>query len=84
VGKNPSGIGYVGLAYMKASGIKVVTIEGAAPSQASVRKKAYPYARPTFYYTNGDATGEAKAFIDFTLSPKGQAICNQVGFVPVK
>src|SRR5450631_694700 len=33
VGKNPNGVGYVGLAYMKASGIKVLTIEGAAPTQ---------------------------------------------------
>ena len=29
VGKNPNGIGYVGLAYMKAGGIKVMPIDGA-------------------------------------------------------
>lgn len=84
VGKNPDGIGYVGLAYMKASGIKVLTIEGAAPSQEAVRNKSWPYARPTFYYTNGDATGLAKDFIDFTLSSDGQKIVNNVGFVAVK
>ena len=84
VGKNPSGIGYVGLAYMKATGIKVVTIDGVAPSVATVRSKAFPYSRPTFYYTNGDPAGEAKGFVDFTLSAKGQAIATQVGFVPVK
>src|SRR5438132_5971751 len=32
VGKNPNGIGYVGLAYVKAKGIKVVSIDGAMPS----------------------------------------------------
>src|SRR6476659_9737662 len=32
VGKNPSGIGYVGLAYSKAIGVKVVPIDGASPS----------------------------------------------------
>ena len=84
VGKNPDGIGYVGLAYMKASGIKVLTIDGAAPSQEAVRNKSWPYARPTFYYTNGEATGLAKDFIDFTLSPDGQKIVNNVGFVGVK
>ena len=84
VGKNPSGVGYVGLAYMKAAGIKVVTVDGVAPSVATVRSKEFPYSRPTFYYTNGDPTGEAKAFVDFTLSPKGQAIVGQVGFAPVK
>src|SRR5213596_4276443 len=36
VGKNPNGVGYVGLAYVKASGIKVVAIDGATPSKESV------------------------------------------------
>ena len=84
VGKNPSGIGYVGLAYMKAAGIKVVTTDGVMPTQATVRNKTWPYSRPTFYYTNGEPSGDTKAFVDFTLSAKGQAIVNQVGFVPIK
>jgi len=84
VAKNPNGIGYVGLAYMKAGGLKVVPIDGVMPSAATVRSKAFPYSRPTFYYTNGDASGETKAFIDFTLGSKGQAIVSQIGFVPVK
>src|SRR5437763_6214734 len=84
VGKNPNGAGYVGLAYAKASGIKVVAIDGAMPSKESVLGKAYPYARPTFYYTNGEPTGVAKEFVDFTISDAGQKIVEQVGFVPIK
>lgn len=84
VGKNPNGVGYVGLAYTKASGIKVVAIDGATPSKESVLGKAYPYARPTFYYTNGEPTGVAKQFVDFTVSDAGQKIVEQVGFVPIK
>ena len=84
VGKNPAGIGYVGMAYTKAGGIKVVSIDGATPSVRSVQDHSYPYWRPTFYYTNGEPTGIAKAFLDFTLSAGGQKIVNQVGFVPIK
>lgn len=84
VGKNANGIGYVGLAYDKAPGIKVASIDGASPSVKSVQAKTYPYARPTFYYTNGEPGGAAKEFVDFTLSPSGQKIVLQVGFVPVK
>src|SRR5438552_8906393 len=84
VGKNPNGCGYVGLAYMKATGIKVVPIEGQMPSQKAVIDKSWPYARPTFYYTNGEPTGVARQFVDFTLSPTGQKIVDQVGFVPIK
>jgi phosphate transport system substrate-binding protein len=84
VGKNANGVGYVGLAYTKASGIKVVSIDGAVPSKESVLGKSYPYARPTFYYTNGDPSGLAKDFVDFTVGPAGQKIVEQVGFVPIK
>jgi phosphate transport system substrate-binding protein len=84
VGKNPNGVGYIGLAYTKASGIKVVPIDGASPSKESVLAKSYPYARPTFFYTNGEPTGVVKEFIDFTVGPEGQKIVEQVGFVPLK
>jgi phosphate transport system substrate-binding protein len=50
----------------------------------SVQDHSYPYWRPTFYYTNGEAGGLAKQFVDFTLSSSGQKIVAQVGFVPVK
>src|SRR5947207_505716 len=83
VGKNANGVGYVGLAYTKASGIKVIAIDGALPSVQSVHAKSYPYARPTFYYTNGEPTGLAKKFLDFTISAAGQKIAAQLGFVPI-
>ena len=83
VGKNANGIGYVGLAYIKAAGLKVVPIDGALPSVQSVHAKTYPYARPTFYYTNGQPGGVAKEFLDFTIGPAGQKIVQQAGFVPI-
>jgi phosphate transport system substrate-binding protein len=84
VAKNPNGIGYVGLAYIKAPGVKVVTVDKVMPSDEGIRSKAYPYSRPTFYYTNGEAQGVAKNFVDFTLSPEGQQTAKDVGFVAVK
>ncbi len=84
VGKNPIGVGYVGMAYTKAGGVKVVSIDGTSPSIKSVQDHSYAYWRPTFYYTNGEPGGVAKEFLDFTLSSAGQKIVAQVGFVPVK
>ena len=84
VAKNASGIGYVGLAYIHAEGVKVVPIDGVVPTKETVLSKKYPYARPTFYYTNGEATGEAAKFIDFTLSDVGQKIAEKVGFVSIR
>ncbi len=74
VAKNPAGIGYVGLAYIREAGIKVLSVDGVMPSKETVLTKKYAFARPTFFYTNGEATGEAKKFIDFTLSDEGKKI----------
>src|SRR6266404_2712045 len=84
VGKNKNGVGYVGMAYTKASGVKVASIDGATPSVKSVQDHSYPYWRPTFYYTNGEPNGLAKQFLDYTVGPAGQKIVAQVGFVPIK
>jgi|UniRef100_UPI0040490883 phosphate transport system substrate-binding protein len=84
VAKNPNGIGYVGMAYISDPGIKAVGINGSHPSKETVLSKAYPYARPTFYYTNGEPVGEAAKFIEFTLSDEGQKIVEKVGFVAIR
>lgn len=84
VANNANGIGYVGLAYLKEPGIHVVSIDGHTPTKEEVLSKKYPYARPTFYYTNGEPAGEAGKFVEFTLSAEGQAIAEKIGFIPVK
>ena len=84
VGKNVNGIGYVGVAYIHAPGLKVIPIDGATPTKEAVLSKKYPYARPNFYYTNGEPSGEAAKFIAFTLGESGQKIVEKVGFIPVK
>lgn len=88
VGKNPSGIGYVGIAYIHAPGVKVVGIVTTAgklvmPANETVHDKSYPYARPNFFYTNGEPSGLTAEFINYLLSADGQAIVAKSGFVPV-
>jgi phosphate transport system substrate-binding protein len=84
VSKNPNGIGYVGLAYAKTPGIKVLKVEGVELNDESVRENKWPYSRPVFYYTNGEPKDDAKKFVEFTIGDEGQKIAKQVGFVPVK
>jgi phosphate transport system substrate-binding protein len=84
VGKNPNGIGYVGLAYLKAPGVKAVKIDNLEVTAETVRSHTWPYARPTFFYTNGEPAGMVKQFVDFTLGDAGQKIVERVGFVGVK
>ena len=83
VAKNVNGIGYVGLAYIDTPGIKVVLVDGVEPTNENVNNGSYVLARPLYYLSNGEPTGLAKKFVDFSLGPKGQKIVADIHFVPV-
>ncbi|MGI2336071.1 MAG: PstS family phosphate ABC transporter substrate-binding protein [Dehalogenimonas sp.] len=86
VTQNVNAIFYAGLGYLdnsvKALGIKA-TAEAPAvlPSVATAKDSSYAIARYLYFYTNGTPTGVIKAFIDFALSPAGQIIVEEQGFV---
>ncbi len=79
VSTNKNGIGYVGLAYAKANGIKPLPIDGIAPEAKNA--KTYIYARECYLYVPEKANAETQAFIDYIQSPAGQEIIRKVGFV---
>jgi phosphate transport system substrate-binding protein len=81
VAKNPNGVGYVGLAYSKTSGVKDVVVGGIEP--VAKNAKNYPYARLCYFYAPEKPTAEAAAFLEFTASAKGQEIVRRVGFIPL-
>jgi len=84
VANNPNGIGYVGLAYVGAKGIKVIAVDGVLPSPKTANDGSYTLARGLNCFTNGAPTGAAKKFLDFALTAPGQKIVASTGFVPVK
>ncbi len=86
--RNPNAIGYDGLGYVTAEQktLRIArTTAGpyVAPSIETVNSGAYPIARPLHMYTNGQPTGEIKAYLDWILGDEGQAIVRQLGFVPL-
>jgi phosphate transport system substrate-binding protein len=80
VANNKHAIGYVGLAYIKTPGVKVLKINGIAPISG-----AYPLARPLYYLVNGNKklSPLAQDFVDFSLGKQGQAIVKRVDFLPL-
>jgi phosphate transport system substrate-binding protein len=83
VGEDPNGIGYSSLGFAKSGGVKAVSIGGVEPSIDAVNKHVYPYARILHLYTNkGQEPPTAHDFIQFVVSPHGQEIVQQMGFVP--
>ncbi|MDH7484704.1 MAG: phosphate ABC transporter substrate-binding protein [Anaerolineae bacterium] len=73
VARHQAAIGYVSMSYADPASVKVLRIEGALPSPATVRG-VYHLSRPLYLVTPGRPSGEVRAFIDFALSPAGQAI----------
>ncbi len=82
VGQDNS-IGYVGLGFVDNTTTPAVRINGIYPDIRTVKDNTYPLSRALFMYTKGPATGAAKIFIDFVLSPPGQQIVAQEEFVPL-
>jgi phosphate transport system substrate-binding protein len=62
--------------------LKVVYVNNAAPDPVNVRSGAYPLSRPLLLVTKGLPQGDVKKFIDFILSPQGQAIVAKM-FIPI-
>jgi phosphate transport system substrate-binding protein len=83
----PCAIGYSGMGY-RTDGVKMVRVakkkgdKAIAPSADAALDGTYPISRPLFLYTLGEPEGAVKDFIDWTLSPTGQRIVAEVGYVP--
>jgi phosphate transport system substrate-binding protein len=88
VSKEKFGIGYGGAAYAK--GIKILKVKkdqgspAIMPELKTVTNGSYALARPLFFYLKSAPSGDIKSFVDFVLSPDGQAVASKVGYYPVK
>jgi phosphate transport system substrate-binding protein len=83
VANTDGAIGYVGLGYIT-NKVKAVKIDEISPSIKTVLNGEYIYKRALLMYSNGEAKGTAKKYIDFIISDNGQKIVEELGFVPLK
>lgn len=85
--QSDAAIGMLSLAWLNddVKGVAVVTPAGAviAPTLANVRNGTYPIARDLNIVVRGDISAKAQKFVDYLLSPKGQAFVQASGYVPV-
>lgn len=76
-------IGYLGFSYAEDGAVGMITLDGVAPSAETIKDGSYELARKLYFYTFGDATPGAKAYIDFMVGSKGQEVAEEYGFVPL-
>jgi len=81
-------IGYSGMGYATpdVKMLRLSTKAGQPPvaaTAANALDKSYPLARSLQMYTLGEPQGEVKKYIDWILSPAGQKIVEENGYVPL-
>jgi len=64
--------------------IKLLEIDGVAPTRETIRNNTYPIASEFYIVTAGEPTGNAKELIDWVLSEEGQALVEKAGYVSLK
>ena len=84
VASNPNAIGYASLASVK-NIVKVLKVNGVAPSEESIKNGAYAIQRPFVLVTKKNATisKSAQKFLDYITSEVANEIISGAGVVPV-
>lgn len=88
VAGNPNAIGYVSIGSAEyeakhGSSIKLLPLNGIAPSTATVVDGSFPLARPLNFVTKEVPTGLTKEFIDFAQSAQADSLIEKQYFVPL-
>ena len=65
-------------------GVKILTINGIAPTAETIADGSYPIAGNIYaVYRKGETNENVQKAIDFMLSPEGQKIVEQSGYIPL-
>ena len=83
VTQNPKAIGYIGYGYLNDK-IKALKVNGIEGTIGNGKSGHYPISRKLYMYVNENKLSkEAKSFIDYILSPEGQALVKETGYIPL-
>jgi phosphate transport system substrate-binding protein len=81
VAKNKNAIGFGGIAY--GDSVFHAPINGIYPTSQTVKNDTYPLTRYLYFYTIDTPSNKVRKFIDWVISPAGQLIVSQVGYIPL-
>ena len=79
VAVTPNAIGYIAHDYLNAQ-VKQLKVNNISLTPENVKNGSYPLTRQLLLLVKGTPSGEIKDFIDFSLSPEGQVIVNNVEY----
>ncbi len=84
VANNKKAIGYIGFGYLDSS-VKITDVNSIKATLKNGKTGKYPVSRKLYMYVDqNNYSADAKAFVEFLLSKKGQNIVAEAGFIPLK
>jgi phosphate transport system substrate-binding protein len=83
VEKTAEGFATTGFSSARKRDVKMLKVGGIYPDKKNISKNIYPFKRPLFLLLTKEAKPEARKFIDFALSRKGQELISSYGVVPL-
>ena len=75
-------IGYISLGSLNDS-VKAVKIDGVEATAENIKSGEYKVSRPFNIATNGEVSEVTQDFIDYILSPEGQAVIEENGYISI-
>ncbi len=82
ISRDKYGIGLTGISSAKKrKRLKVLKINGIAPTKENIMAGKYPFYRPLYIVTSESPSADAQKFINFILSKEGQKIISEQGTV---
>ncbi len=82
VSNDPNAIGYISLGLVNEE-VKALKVKGVEATVANIENGSYTLVRPFIFAFKGTPAGEAKAFLEFVLSPAAQKLLAKEGLVPI-
>lgn len=79
ISENENAIGYGGVGYKE--GVIQIKIDGVPPTELNIRNDTYPITRYLHFFLSKSPSGRVKDFIDWVLSPSGQSVIRNAGFI---
>lgn len=64
--------------------IKVLALDGVSPTIDNIRNGTYDLTKTLYFVTRRDSGAAIQAFVDFTFSPAGRDILENIGVAPPK
>lgn len=80
----PFTFGVTGISSARKRNLKILKLEGQAPTRENIASGDYPLFRPLYLMTKGKPAGQIKDFIDWLLSDAGQRLVSEQGTVTLK